>query len=80
MDHFTNRYYSVSETCFFLGISKSQLYKLIAVGDIRSVKIGGRTLFSSAELDRFSRALLDLPEVDDGLPISRGKSLASIEI
>jgi|GEM_PF-2318382 len=61
MDHYTARHYSVSETCFFLGISRSQLYKLIAVGDIRPVKIGSRTLFSSREIDRFSNSLMGLP-------------------
>lgn len=61
MDHYTARHYSVSETCFFLGISRSQLYKLIAVGDIRPVKIGSRTLFNSREIERFSNSLLGSP-------------------
>lgn len=60
MDHYTARHYSVSETCFFLGISRSQLYKLIAVGDIQPVKIGSRTLFNSREIDRFSNALMGI--------------------
>lgn len=61
MNHHTKHHYSVTETCFTLGISRSQLYKLVSVGDIRPVKIGSRTLFTDREIERFSDDLLGPP-------------------
>jgi len=61
MDHLSKHHYSVPETCYTLGISRSQLYKLVAVGDIRPVKIGSRTLFTGREIERFSDHLLGPP-------------------
>ena len=58
MDHLSKHHYSVPETCYTLGISRSQLYKLVFVGDICPVKIGSRTLFTNREIERFSNDLL----------------------
>jgi len=40
-----------------LKISKANLYRLIARGDITPVKLVGRTLFTESELDRFIEKL-----------------------
>jgi len=61
VNHFGKHHYSVPETCHTLGISRSQLYKLVSVGDIRPVKIGSRTLFTNREIERFSDDLLGPP-------------------
>jgi len=61
MDHLSKHHYSVPETCYTLGISRSQLYKLVSVGDIRPIKIGSRTLFTDREIERFSDDLLGPP-------------------
>jgi excisionase family DNA binding protein len=61
MDSVTKHHYSIEETCFILGISRSQLYKLVSVGDIRPVKIGTRTLFPGWEIERFTDGLFEHP-------------------
>jgi len=61
MDYFSKHHYSVTEACYTLGISRSQLYKLVSVGDIRPIKIGSRTLFTDREIERFSDDLLGPP-------------------
>lgn len=45
--------YPVNEAAQLLGISRSTLYGLIGAGDVHAVKIGGRTLVTAAELDRY---------------------------
>jgi excisionase family DNA binding protein len=40
-----------------LGVGRSTLYELIAAGELRTVKIGRRTLISHEELERYVRAL-----------------------
>ena len=64
MDSITKHHYSIEETCFLLGISRSQIYKLVSVGDIRPVKIGTRTLFPVREIERFSDELVG-PTIDE---------------
>ncbi|MGH8338447.1 MAG: helix-turn-helix domain-containing protein [Gammaproteobacteria bacterium] len=44
--------YRVRDFCRVYGIGKSLLYKLIADGKIRSVKIAGRTVIPRSEGDR----------------------------
>ena len=48
------RAYPVQEACLLIGIGKSHLYELIASGKIKSIKIGGRRLIPSNEIDRVS--------------------------
>jgi len=36
-----------------LGISRSTLYELITVGDLKAVKVGRRTLIPHDELERY---------------------------
>jgi hypothetical protein len=46
--------YNVADACFILGkISKQMLYRLIHLKQIHPVKIGTRSLFTMAELERF---------------------------
>jgi excisionase family DNA binding protein len=40
-----------------LGIGRSTLYELLAVGDIPTVKIGSRTLIAHDELERYVERL-----------------------
>lgn len=45
--------HAVPDACQRLGISRSTLYELIASGEIRSFKVGTRTLIPESELRRF---------------------------
>lgn len=47
---------SVKETAARLGISVSGLYRLIETGELQKLKVGNRTLFEPAELDRYIAA------------------------
>lgn len=49
--------HQVPEACRRLGIGKNSLYKLIAEGRLKPVKIGRRTLLPDAELVRFTDEL-----------------------
>jgi excisionase family DNA binding protein len=44
---------SVREAAEMLGIGHAMVYKLLAAGQLPSVRIGGRRLFDPADLDRF---------------------------
>lgn len=48
---------SLPEAQSELGIGRSTIYKLIATGDLATVKIGRRQLVAQAELERFVRDL-----------------------
>jgi excisionase family DNA binding protein len=45
--------YPVAEAAYLLGMHRVTLYKLQKAGEIRFVKVGGRTYVTDAELDRF---------------------------
>ena len=49
----------VREACRLTGIGRSKLYELIRAGEISTFKIGGMTLISTAELERFLAAQID---------------------
>jgi excisionase family DNA binding protein len=49
--------YSLREVEKLLGLSRSTLYARIAAGKLLIQKDGGRTFVSSAELDRYLKAL-----------------------
>lgn len=53
--------YSVAETCAALGLGKTNCYKLIAAGEIETVKIGGRRLVPAASIT----ALLDRAQLTE---------------
>jgi len=44
--------YRVNEACAAIGIGRSSLYALIANGKLKAIRIAGRTLIPSDELDR----------------------------
>jgi excisionase family DNA binding protein len=54
----TDRLLSVPEACRKIGVGKTTLYTLVTEKKIAVAKIGNRSLFSEAELDRFIAALL----------------------
>jgi len=58
----------VSEACLMLGIGRTKLYQMMGSGEVRAVRIGGRTLIDAASL----RAL-----VDDAAPWNPTGSTAS---
>jgi len=45
------RAYRIDEAAAAIGLSRSTLYKLIAAGTLRSVKVGGRRLVPVASLE-----------------------------
>jgi excisionase family DNA binding protein len=47
-----NRALSIPEACQRLGISRSTLWKYARLGKIKLIRIGGRTLAPSFEIDR----------------------------
>lgn len=42
----------INDTCSVLGIGRSAVYKLIAEGRLRAIKIAGRTLVPRSEIER----------------------------
>lgn len=48
-----DKLYTIKEAMEILRISRANLYRLIADGEIQPLKLGGRTLFAESELDRF---------------------------
>lgn len=43
------------------GISRSKFYKMVEAGELRAVKIGGRTVVADVELRRVLSAAADAP-------------------
>jgi excisionase family DNA binding protein len=52
-----DKLYTIAEVAALLRISKPTLYRLMASGDLKSVKLGGRTLFKESEVERFVNSL-----------------------
>ena len=44
--------YSVHEAAAALGLSASSIWKWISLGQLRAIRVGGRTLITAEELDR----------------------------
>lgn len=49
----TPRLYSVNEAARLLGLSRARTYQLLAAGELRSRKVGGRRLVPSAAVAEF---------------------------
>jgi excisionase family DNA binding protein len=49
------RAYRVGEACYALGIGRTSLYDLIKNKEIIAIKIAGRTLIPSSEIERLTR-------------------------
>lgn len=45
--------HTIPDACKRLGIGRTTLYELISTGEIRSFKVGNRTLIPEAELRKF---------------------------
>lgn len=48
-----NRAYTLAEARAIAGIGRTSIYKLIALGELRAVKIGGCTRILASDLDRW---------------------------
>lgn len=44
--------YRVNEACAALGIGRTSLYELVKTGELKVIKIAGRTLVPRTELER----------------------------
>lgn len=47
--------YRIADACHVLGIGRTSVYDLIKSGEIRVIKIAGRTLVPRSELERLTR-------------------------
>lgn len=50
-------FYSVPGACDVLSLGRTQVYKLIAAGDLTVTKLGSRSLIHRSELERFAEQL-----------------------
>ena len=46
--------YRVDEACHMLGIGRTSLYELVKSGELKLIKIAGRTLVPRSELERLT--------------------------
>ncbi len=53
----TRLLHPTTEGAALIGVGRSTLYELIRTGEIKTVKIGRRTLVPHEELERYVRAL-----------------------
>lgn len=47
--------YRVDEACHALGIGRTSLYELVKSGELKLIKVAGRTLVPRSELERLTR-------------------------
>jgi excisionase family DNA binding protein len=47
--------YRISDACVALGIGRTSLYELVKSGELRLIKLAGRTLVPRSELERLTR-------------------------
>ncbi len=45
--------YTIPDACEQLGVGRSMLYELIGAGEVRTIKVGTRTLVPESELSAF---------------------------
>lgn len=46
--------YRVDEACYALGIGRTSLYELVKDGELKLIKIAGRTLVPISEIERLT--------------------------
>lgn len=51
--------YRIDEACYALAISRTSLYQLVKTGEVRLIKIAGRSLVPASELERLTRPRTD---------------------
>jgi excisionase family DNA binding protein len=49
--------YTVKEVLEILRVSRTNLYAIIKRGEIKAVKLGGKTIFFESEINRFLESL-----------------------
>ncbi|WP_072389068.1 helix-turn-helix domain-containing protein [Hyphomicrobium sp. CS1BSMeth3] len=47
--------YPINDACYALGIKRSLAYELIKRGELKAIKIAGRTLIPRSEIERLTR-------------------------
>lgn len=47
--------FRVDEACHALGIGRTSLYELVKTGELKLIKIAGRTLVPRSEIERLTR-------------------------
>lgn len=50
--------HSIAQACEIIGVGRSTFYSLIKKGEIKPLKIGGRTVVPDAELNAFQHRLI----------------------
>ncbi len=55
MDAAGKRAYRIDEACHCLGIGRASLYALVKAGDLKLIKIAGRSLVPASEIERLTR-------------------------
>ena len=61
---------TIEEACQFLGLSRSTVYRLIADGELRLIKVYNRSLIARRDLDGYVERLL-CPETVNATRTSR---------
>ena len=46
--------YRVDEACYALGIGRTSLYELVKLGELKLIKVAGRTLVPLSEIERLT--------------------------
>jgi excisionase family DNA binding protein len=67
--------YSIAEACAVAGIRRTTLYKSISSGELRAIRIRGRTLILARDLNRW---LEGMPPVQPDPPSKRLDSSAIV--
>ena len=47
--------YPINEACEQIGIKRTSLYEMIKKGEIKAIKIAGRTVIPTSELERLTK-------------------------
>ena len=47
--------YRIADACHVLGIGRTSLYELVKSGELKLIKVAGRTLVPHSELERLTR-------------------------
>ena len=59
---------SVRDTCTLLGISHRTIYRLLQRGELIAGKIGKRTIFKRAEIDKLFELPIQVPQITESIP------------
>lgn len=47
--------YRVDDACYGLGISRTTFYEMVKSGQLKTIKLGGRTLVPASEINRLTQ-------------------------